>query len=189
MVAEPDDATLLRGIAARDGAAGDAFARRHAGRVWRYLRARVGPESAEDAVQDAFVAVLNHAHTFRGEGSAVAWVLTVARHAAFRAGRRRSGEPAAPEPLDALGLAAGWGDPERAAIDGEARDALRSALSRLSDDDREVVWLRDVEGLSGAEAADVVGVPLAAFKTRLHRARLRLLGMVSNPEGGSHASE
>ena len=56
----------------------------------------------------------------------------------------------------------------------ESRAHVAAALTSLSPDDREVLLLRDVEGLSGEETAHTLGVDLAAMKSRLHRARLRL---------------
>ena len=82
------------------------------------------------------------------------------------------------EPLMTLGLEAGWGsdDPEALAIAAERRDTLTWALQTLSFTDREVLILRDVEGLNGREAAEVLGITGRALKSRLHRARLRLAG-------------
>jgi RNA polymerase sigma factor (sigma-70 family) len=80
------------------------------------------------------------------------------------------------EPLMMLGLEAGWGsdNPEALAIAAERRDTLRRALHGLSPGDREVLVLRDIEGLRGPEAAEVLGIGERALKSRLHRARLRL---------------
>ncbi|MGB5681902.1 MAG: sigma factor-like helix-turn-helix DNA-binding protein, partial [Polyangiales bacterium] len=71
---------------------------------------------------------------------------------------------------------AGWGsdDPEAIAIASERKGALRRAMASLSAEDQEVLILRDLEGLRGSEAAEVLGISLRALKSRLHRARLRL---------------
>ena len=85
-------------------------------------------------------------------------------------------------PLDALGESAGFGceevTPAALAAVVEERALLSAALDDLNPRDREVILLRDVEGLSGAEVAAVLGVNLAAQKSRLHRARLRLAAAV-----------
>ena len=75
-----------------------------------------------------------------------------------------------------LGLEAGWGsnDPEALAIAAERRETLQGALRTLSSDDQEVLILRDIEGLRGPEAAEILGIGERALKSRLHRARLRL---------------
>ena len=82
------------------------------------------------------------------------------------------------EPLMTLGRDAGWGsdNPEALAIAAQRRDTLTRALQTLSPGDREVLILRDIEGLSGQEAAEVLGITGRALKSRLHRARLRLAG-------------
>lgn len=89
---------------------------------------------------------------------------------------KRGREDLMDEPLMTLGCEAGWGtdNPEAMAIAAERRNALTSALQSLSSGDREVLILRDIEGLNGPEAAEVLGITSRALKSRLHRARLRL---------------
>lgn len=84
------------------------------------------------------------------------------------------------EPLMTLGREAGWGsdNPETLAIAAQRRDTLTRALQTLTPGDREVLILRDIEGLSGQEAAEVLAITGAALKSRLHRARLRLAGVL-----------
>jgi RNA polymerase sigma-70 factor (ECF subfamily) len=183
--ATPTDAELLRAISAGDREASGVFVARHLSRVWRFVRALAGDQAADDAVQETFVAVLRHAGGFRGDADATAWVLTIARNATSRGARRRAGEPGRWENVDDLGLAAGWGDPERLAVRSEERDALMRAMQGLSEEDREVLWLRDVEGLDGPAASAVLGAELGAVKSRLHRARLRLMAALTSPAGGS----
>ena len=75
--------------------------------------------------------------------------------------------------LDELGVEAGWGAED--ALEVLARkDALRQAMATLDPEDQEILTLRELEGLSGPEAAEVLGLSLAAMKSRLHRARLKL---------------
>ena len=93
------------------------------------------------------------------------------------------GEPAVFDGHDALGLAAGWGDPEAIASAHEQQDVLAHAFARLEPLDREILSLRDQEGLTGPEAAEVLQLPLSAVKARLHRARLRLMGEVRREVG------
>ncbi|MFQ6047679.1 MAG: RNA polymerase sigma factor, partial [Gemmatimonadales bacterium] len=87
------------------------------------------------------------------------------------------GEPARFESLDALGQRAGWGSAESSQPSLERladRALIQRALDRLSDEDREVLVLRDLEEFSGDEVAQMTGLTLPATKSRLHRARLRL---------------
>jgi len=171
----PDDALVAR-IAAGDRDALAELVVRHEALVYRYARSLTSdPAAAEDAMQQAFLDVLKGAGTYRGAASVRAWLLTVTRHAAFRHARRRAGEPEHHVPLDALASLAGWGaDPEDLAGRASDRALVRRALDRLDARSREIVVLRDLEGLSGDEAARVLGLSLAATKSRLHRARLEL---------------
>jgi RNA polymerase sigma-70 factor (ECF subfamily) len=118
---------------------------------------------------------------FRGEGNVRSWLFTIARRAAWRRSRRRAGEPPHHDDVDAvidldLGAAAGWGaSPEQLLASAESKAAVHAALATLPDADREILALRDVAGLSGADVAASLGISLAAEKSRLHRARLLLL--------------
>ncbi len=174
----PTDGHLLSAAAAGDGAAFETFLRRHEGSVWRLLRAILGNDAdAEDAYQETFVSAWRAASGFRGEASGRAWVLTVARHAAARLRRRRVGEPKQFEPLEELGRLAGWGNGEAPDLRVERLDnieRLQRALDSLAPDDREVIVLRELEDIAGEQVAAMLDITVAAMKSRLHRARLRL---------------
>jgi RNA polymerase sigma-70 factor (ECF subfamily) len=68
--------------------------------------------------------------------------------------------------------------PEARALDREFEQTLERALDRLPPEWRAAVVLRDIEGLSTKEAAEVVGVREAAFKSRLHRGRMQLRSLL-----------
>lgn len=178
-----DDRALLQLARAGDRAAGDVFVSRHLDAVLRYARAVTRDDvAAEDVVQDVFLAALRAEEPLTGP-SARGWLLVAARHASFRRHRRRVGEPARFEPLDALGLAAGWGaDPETLVSANEDRRRLETALGALSVEDREILILRDLEGVDGETTARELGLGVAAMKSRLHRARLHLMAALN--QGG-----
>lgn len=187
------DALLLAQIARGESDAAEQFAARHLDALWRFAR-RMGaePDIADDLVQESLLSALRAAGSFRGEGSARAWLFTIARNAWHHAHRRRAGQPAIVEELPeddslaSLGAAAGWGtDPERALAAAEDAVLLDAALGRLGEADRLILVLRDIEGLDTAEAAAALGITANAAKVRLHRARLRLMATLQ--EGGSHA--
>ena len=173
------DSELLRRSAGGDRVAFETFVTRYQAPVYRYLLATTDSDSAEDALQETFIAIWRSASSFRGHDSARAWVFTIARHSLSRMHRRRVGEPSRFETLDdldSLGHAAGWGleQIEDFSTRLEDRDVLERAFRALAPDDREVLVLRELEGLSGEEMAALLAVSLSALKSRLHRARLRL---------------
>jgi len=173
-----DDHELLRRTVEGDRDAFEAFVLRHYDAALRYVESLASNrQDAEDALQDAFLAVWRSADGFRGEGSARAWLFTIARNALRRARRLRVGEPAAFEPIEDLGVRAGWGNARnRPSLDALAdRQLAERCLQRLSSEDREILLLRDVEGFSRAEVARLLDLTLPAMKSRLHRARLRLV--------------
>lgn len=179
--ADTDDATLLAQTAAGDGLAYRQLVSRHQAAVLRYLRATLRDAAdAEDAMQETFVAAWRSAGGYRGQAPVRAWLLGIARNAARRSRRRRVGEPAQYVGLDELGTEAGWGseDPEQQLLASLRRSALQAAFERLTESERETLVLRDLEDLAGEAVANMLGLSVAAMKSRLHRARLRLAAEV-----------
>ena len=182
-----DDVTLIRRIAAGDRAAFAVLVQRYWAPMYRHASAvtRDGA-AAEDALQEAFTAVWRSAAGFRGDVSGRAWLFTIGRNALGHRLRRRAGEPDEMASLEDLGAAAGWGDPssgDRVMEAIEDRDRVQKALAALSPDDGEVLVLVDVEELTADEAASGLGISVPALKSRLHRARLRLLGELGKEDG------
>ena len=170
-----EDVEALARVAQGERRAMTAVVERHRDAVLRYARTLCRTEAqAEDVLQETFIAALRHAEGFRGTGSARGWLLAIAKRRALTAQRRRSGEPARFETLEALGAEAGWGATDEALDLRLKKEALHAALESLEPAAQEVLVLRDLEGLSGPEAAEVLGLSLAAMKSRLHRARLEL---------------
>ena len=128
---------------------------------------------AEDAVQEAYLLALRHFAGFRGE-NARAWLLTIVRRCCYAwAGREgRQASAVGPEELDEL--PGDTDDPETAAVRGELRQQLASAVDALPLPFREVIVLREIQDLSYQEIATVTGVPIGTVMSRLARARRRL---------------
>jgi len=162
---------------------------RHEAAVFRFLRSLGATDAdAEDALQECFLAAWSHAGGFSGGGSARAWLFSIARNALLKQRRTRVGEPDRFEALEALGLRAGWGtEPDGTLLSLALRDCLERAFERLSPDERAVLLLRDLEGFSGGETAEMLGLGLAAMKSRLHRARLGVLAELRSLEGCTDA--
>lgn len=184
---EPSDAALIERIAGGDRGALDPLVRRHWASLHRYAsRVSGDPAAAEDALQETFLSVLEHAASFRGEGPVRAWLYALARNALRRRHRRRVAEPArheSLEDLETLGERAGFGSELGFLAALEHREEISRALARLSEEDREVLAVVDAEGLSIEEAAVALELGTAAVKSRLHRARLRFMGALRELRG------
>jgi RNA polymerase sigma-70 factor (ECF subfamily) len=169
------DEELVRRSAAGDRSAFDALVGRHGGALLRFATRTCGSEGdAADALQDGLLAAWRGAATFRGDSAARTWLFQIVVHACRRRARRRVGEPAHHAPVeDAAGVARGGAVDERIAA-RQAGAAIERALREMSPEAREVLLLRDVEGLSGPETAAALSLEVAAMKSRLHRARLEL---------------
>ncbi|MBE0475810.1 MAG: RNA polymerase sigma factor [Coriobacteriia bacterium] len=165
----------------------DAFerlVRAHADAVYGHaLRFFGDPHAAEDAAQEVFVKVYRSLATFDGRSSFSTWLYTVTRRVCldmFRAGKRR------PLPVDPLTA------PERATPDfaegvTEAR-ALESAMSALAPEDRDALGAVTLFGLSYAEAAEALAVPVGTVKSRVFRARRTLLHVLGEAEAKGGAA-
>ncbi len=140
----------------------------------RFARRMCAHEAdAEDVLQDTLVAVTKHLGAFGGRAALSSWVFTLARSACSR--RRRGPLTRGAVGLEALVDASSEAPPPDAqAEQRELARVLGDALAELRDDHREVILLRDVEGLSAADAAVALEVSVDALKSRLHRARAAL---------------
>jgi RNA polymerase sigma-70 factor (ECF subfamily) len=182
MPAEDDvrisDLALIRRTAAGDAAAFSRLARRHHAAVYRFAKALVpeGPE-AEEVLQEAFLTARRTAHRYQEEASVRTWLLALTRQVAHRRHPRRTVAPLDVPSLRELGRAAGWGRTDDSPFADQLfdRSRLEETVAALPPEDREILTLRDLEGLSGEEAAAVAGLSVAVAKTRLLRARLRLI--------------
>lgn len=185
---EVDDARLISLVAHGDADAMDALVRRHGAALFRHARAMSSGDVAlaEDALQEALVSVMKHAGTFRGEHPR-AWLFTIVRNAVRKQARARGVVAEPPEHETAASLeAAGFGSSERASCFSQAlesRELVRKSLAELAPSERDVIALVDVEGLSLEEAAVALELSLPALKSRLHRARLRLMSILSERGG------
>lgn len=131
-------------------------------------------QDAEDAVQEAFLRAIRHFDGYRG-GDMRAWVLTIVRRSCYTWLRRHRAERETTEFDETIHQApAAAEDPEAQALHGALREALAQAIAELPVEFREVVVLRDVQGLTYGEIAEVVGIPIGTVMSRLSRARQRL---------------
>ena len=141
----------------------------------RYLTRN--PQDAEDVVQDACLRALKYFEGFRGEeeGSARAWLLTIVRNTAHTWRTRHRPAALAVEFEETQHSdAVAEDNPEGVLREKSAKETLGRALDRLAPEFREVIVLRELQGLSYKEISDVAGVPVGTVMSRLSRARARL---------------
>jgi len=144
-----------------------------------------GPHDAEDVMQEALLKTFRHVQRIKEPAAFRTWLFRTVRNFCLMKRRRRAGEPAhvlsldsAPDG-DAGGAAApdvadGAAHPDRVAMNAWLGRRLRTALASLAPVDRMIVLLREMEGLSTREVAEITRLSEVNVKTRLHRARARL---------------
>src|SRR6266542_3141881 len=142
---------------------------------------------AEDVVQDAYLRALRFFSSLRGE-DARAWLLTIVRNTWYGRFPRHAGTGVLIVPDEnADNRADASLDPEAQMIQQQTVEQVRRALEALPPDFREVLVLRELEGLSYKEIAAIVGIPLGTVMSRLARARERLAGvLVTSDTNGGH---
>jgi len=134
---------------------------------------------AQDIVQDAYLRALKYFGGFRGGGAdgrdGRAWLLAIVRNTAYTWRRRHRADALATEFDEEQHSDAVAEHHPAAALERDgARQSLHQALDRLGPEFREVIVLRELEGLSYKEIGDVTGVPIGTVMSRLSRARRRL---------------
>jgi len=183
--AHPGDAELVERLKTGDRDAFGALLRRYQGKVYRLaMNMTRSPQDAEEVTQDVFLAVYRKIGDFDGRAAFSTWLYRVASNAALMKLRGRRSEPHlsieeegpafAPDGHFARPVA-DWSElPEDRLLSAERRRVLEQAIDALPPDYKAVVVLRDVEGLSNQEVAEILGATVLAVKSRLHRARLAL---------------
>lgn len=188
------DTALVEAAKTGDRRALEELLSRHQGRVFRFGRKMCGDdEDAADVLQETLLAAARTLPEFRGASSVSTWLYTIARSFCIKRRRTSKFAPQHINSLDADGERAAEvpdpaRSPEESAAGKELQDALDGAIAALEPGYREVLVLRDVEGLSANEVAEALGLSVDAVKSRLHRARVTVrervapaLGVVDAP--------
>ena len=128
---------------------------------------------AEDVVQETFIKVMRSLDTFRGDGPMAAWLYRIGYREAIAVSRRRREDPVEPAEI-ALRADRPADDVEHVVVARELATRLDGAIAGLPEALRSAFVLRDVEGLSTAEVAEVLDISSSAVKMRLARARQAL---------------
>lgn len=166
-------------------------------RIYNTLRKLTGNEQdAADLTQETFVRAMSSAGSFRNESSAYTWLFRIAvnlastrarqvrRRRTTVAGQMQRGDE--PDVMDrqrsrTMG-------PEEAAQRHESSEQVIAALGRVNEEQRQLLVLRDIEGMEYEKIAEVLGVPLGTLKSRLFRARLALREELSGYFGDSESA-
>ena len=184
-----DDVELIERLRAGESQATEMLMERFAGAAYRVAYGITrNAADAEEVVQDVFVSIARTLARFEGRAALWTWLYRVVTNAALnkRRGKRREVEVFLEDALPAFKadghregdrgfLLADWsGTPESELIARERSVALHEALDRLPEAYRAVIVLRDVEGRSTEDAAEILGETIGTVKSRLHRARMAL---------------
>jgi len=192
---EPSDEVLAARAAAGDDPAFETIVHRYQARVFRLVCRLTGDADAPDVLQETFLQVYRHLSSFRGESQFGTWLYRIATNAALmhrRVTKRRAAESLEDylPRFDADGVHAAT--PAELQVASRADEILdretlaeraRDVIGRLPDLYRDAFVLRDLEEMSTAHVAQVLGIEPAAVRQRVHRARLMLRGYLSDLVG------
>src|SRR5574341_105718 len=183
----PDkEPALIEASRAGDSTAVEELVRSHQARVYSFaMRMCRNVEDAKDILQETFLGMLRSIKEFRGESKFTTWLYRIASNACLKKRRRGLFEPRPEQELSLDELMprpgpdgrrpeiADWSeDAERALLRGELSERMEAAIDRLPREYKIVLVLRDVEGFSAEETADMLSLSVPAVKSRLHRARV-----------------
>ncbi|MBI5544234.1 MAG: sigma-70 family RNA polymerase sigma factor [Deltaproteobacteria bacterium] len=171
------DQELLDAARKGDRKALDRLLEKYQGHVWRFGMKMCGdPEDAKEILQETLIQVTRGLKDFRGASSLTTWLYTIARSFCIKRRRKSKFAPDREESLEAEAEVRAIPDasrgPDEALAGRQLEQVLDEAIRSLEPMYREVLVLRDAEGLSAPEVAEVLGISVEAVKSRLHRARV-----------------
>jgi RNA polymerase sigma-70 factor (ECF subfamily) len=179
-----DDRRLIgESLKGRQAAYGE-LVRRHQDRLFNTVfRLLDNAEDAQDVVQEAFISAYQSLGSFKGDSLFFTWLYRIAMNAAISMKRRKK----AAVSLDSGSKHDLVIDPVDQSVDNQPGDSLQrqeeeqllqSALNRLSPEHRSVIVLKDIDDLKYEDIAVILDVPIGTVRSRLHRARLELRGLL-----------
>lgn len=189
-----EEAKLVERLKRRDEAAFSQFVLVYQQRVYSLLaRMLANREEAKDVAQDVFLSVFKNIDSFRGDAKLSTWLYRVAvnhcknriKMLDRRSARKHDVIDEAREGAVSDGGVLGGrpARPDEAAQGSELEQAVRKALASLDEEHRELIVLRDLEGLAYEEIVTITGLPDGTVKSRLHRARAALKEAVEKSVG------
>lgn len=192
-----DDDTLVAAVRAGDATAYRGLVERYQGRVYHVIYGMVrDQEDARELTQDAFIKAYRNLHTFREDSRFYTWIYRIAMNLTIDFVRRRGKGPAAGSEEDvALGAADTSGMTEGQHVDSPRRvlerkelyAAILTALDKLPEDQKQVILLREIEGMSYKEIAEILDLAEGTVMSRLFYARKKLQAMLGDHAPGGSA--
>jgi len=183
-----DDA-LLEAARKGDRAALESLLERFEQPIHRFaLKMCRDPEDAKEVLQESLIAAARTLRDFRGEASLSTWFYTIARSFCLKMRRRGKHAPTAVVPIEEQTLADPSRAPDEAFSGKQLEHAIDCAIEALDPGQKEVLVLRDIEGLTAPEVASVLGIGIDAVKSRLHRARVSVRSQIAPLLGGQEES-
>jgi RNA polymerase sigma-70 factor (ECF subfamily) len=187
--ADTDEALVRRAQDGDERAFGELVTRYEA-KVYNLAMKMVrNPEDAEDVLQDTFLRAYRAIKLFRGHSTFSTWVYRITANSALMRLRKKQLPTVSIEDADEreapVNIADWTPGPVDQLLSQETRQVMNEAIEALPPEFRQVFVLRDIEELSNTETAEILGLSVAAVKSRLHRARLkvrdRLAGYFGEP--------
>ena len=178
-----DEQQCIRLAQRGEVAAFESLVKAYEGPIYNLAYRMLGnAEDAMDATQDTFLKAYSALPRFRGDASFSTWLYRIAKNVCLDRLRHRKRHPTVslddPMPTDdgeiSRQVSSSNPDPEDLALSGEIQDILDRALGELPSHHRAVIVLRDLQGFSYEEIADVLEIELGTVKSRLYRARTAL---------------
>ena len=184
MLTSEDEEQLLARLRRRDEAAFNQLVRLHQGAIYRQLFRVLGdPVEAEDLAQEVFVTVFKAIDSFRGESRLSTWIHRIAQNHArnrlkYHGRRKRKGDSALDDNVEENTATPETGSrlprPDQQIEAEQAEAHIRTAMTRLDEEQRTLIVLRDLENRSYEDIQQLTGLPSGTVKSRLHRARMAL---------------
>lgn len=184
---DPTDHELVLAAKAGDPISFGELVRRHGPRLLGLARHMVGPDAAEDVVQDAMIDAYRGLAGFAGKAAVGTWLYRIVLNRCLAERRRRRPQVVDVEPLELLRCWEDPGysvDPAVVAARRSQTQTLRDVLDRLPESYRTALLLHDGQGLTASELADATGVPLGTAKSHIRRGRQALITLLAQDDCG-----
>jgi RNA polymerase sigma-70 factor (ECF subfamily) len=176
-----DVGTLIESCRGGDPLAWEQLVRRYQGRVfavtWHYMR---NSEEARDMAQEVFIRIYRSLESFHGSRAFVPWMLSLTRNACIDRLRELKARPPAHDvPVeDDTELMDRAASPEEMSDRESRRRLISRALDDMNDKSREIILLKDIQGLELQEIAEMLSIPVGTAKSRSSRARIELAAKI-----------